>query len=334
MLHAPLEIAGQVALSAYGLRAIGVEASSFSRTHKFKYPVAPNIVPGAGRLPWLKAATHAVLTHDTLHFFFGESFLGERYQALDARVLRGCGWRVVVEFVGSDVRMPSVEAARNPYYVAKEGRSDERALALMRAWNRATHGHAIICDPALEVFVQPHFEHVHVVPFRVDTRRLTPRPPGRDVRRPLLVHAPSDLAGKGTSHVRAAVETLQERGLDFDYRELHGLTNQEVEQVCMQADLVVDQLCVGSHGVFAAEAMSMGKPVVCYLEPDVVPLYPTDLPIINANPATVVDVLGEWLENPVARETRGVESRAYAERIHDVRVVAHRLRQIYDELSA
>ena len=50
-----------------------------------------------------------------------------------------------------------------------------------------------------------------------------------------------------------------------------------------KADVIVDQLRCGSHGVFAVEAMATGKPVLCYIRDELVetskqtrrdPIYP------------------------------------------------------------
>lgn len=99
-----------------------------------------------------------------------------------------------------------------------------------------------------------------------------------------------------------------------------------------QADIVVDQLLLGSHGILAAEAMAMGKPVICYLLPELVPTYPPGLPIINANPATFVDVLAEWLSDPERRIAAGHASRSYAVEVHDAGAVAAEALSVYDKL--
>jgi hypothetical protein len=332
VLHAPVEIAGQAALSAYGLRAIGVPSHAFSRPHAFGYAIAADIVPGPGRAAWLRAAVSAAARHDVVHFYFGQSFVPEILRGLDARLLRRAGRRVVVEFLGSDVRMPSVEAARNPHYVPLGGEDDEVADRRMRRWSAITGGHAIVCDRALKAFVAPRFEHVHVVPFRIDTRAFEPAPPRLDAPKPVVVHAPSTLAAKGTPHVRAAIEELRSRGAELEYVELHGVPQAEVAAACRRADLVVDQLCAGSHGVFAVEAMSMGKPVVCNILPELVGEYPEGFPVIPATPETLVDVLADWLGRPHDRHELGVASRAYAERVHDVRAVARQLLDVYGRL--
>ncbi len=331
VLHAPMEIAGQAGLSVAGLRELGVRAHTFAGVHAFRYEAAPDIVPAPGRVPFLRAAAGAALRHDVLHFHYGRSFVRDQ---LDARMLARLGKRVVVEFHGSDVRMPSVERARNPWYVQLEGETDEGAAELLERWPPITRGHVVQCDHSLDVFTAPHFEHVHVVGHRVDTRRFAPAPPKPDARVPVIVHSPSDRAAKGTVHVRRAVAALQARGAELEYVEVHGVGQREARAAYARADLVIDQLCAGTHGVFAVEAMALAKPVVCFMAQDLLETFPADLPIINADPDTVERVLGEWLERPAERHRLGIRSRAYAERRHDIRVVARRLLDVYDRLGS
>ena len=75
------------------------------------------------------------------------------------------------------------------------------------------------------------------------------------------MHAPSDPRAKGTAFIRRAAELVD----GIDYRELTGRSHAQVLRALEHADLVIDQLCFGSNGVLAMEAMSMAKPVVCYL---------------------------------------------------------------------
>jgi glycosyltransferase involved in cell wall biosynthesis len=332
VLHAPVEVAGQAALAAYGLREIGVPAHAFARMHAFRYPVAPDVVPGPSRLAWARAALRAARGHDVIHFYFGQSFIPEALRGIDARLLRRAGRRVVIEFLGSDIRMPSIEARRNPWYTPSAGEDDAIAERRMRRWCEITEGHAIVCDRALTAFAELFFPHVHVVPFRVDTRAFAPAPPSPAPHTPVIVHAPSNPAVKGTPHVRAAIEALRARGAELEYVELQGVAQHEVAAACARADVVVDQLRIGSHGVFAVEAMSMAKPVICHISADLRPAYPAGFPIIAATPETIADVLGDWLERPRERHERGLASRAYAERVHDARAVARRLLEVYEQL--
>jgi hypothetical protein len=333
VLHAPLEISGQMSLSVRGLRECGVEADLFAALHAFGYD-PPDIVRPPGRPAYLVAVLGALRSYDVFHFGFASSFAPRRLRLIDARALRLANRRVVVEFHGSDVRMPSLESARNPYYVRHEGEDDLNADTIMRRWSAVTAGHAVTCDHHLDLFVRRHFEHIHHVGHRVDTARLIPRPPRVDTKVPMLVHAPSHLAVKGTGHLRRAVEELRTEGVELEYVELHGKSHTQVLRDLEKADLVVDQLCAGAHGALSVEAMGLAKPVICYMLPEYADQMPPDCPIINADPITIKEVLSRWLADAEMRRTRGLVSRAYVERHHDIRVVARRLIEVYEALPS
>ncbi len=315
-------------LSVLGQRQLGVQATGFAPAHSFDYP-APDLVASRNRLRYLRTALRASREHEVIHFYFGRSFLP---RLLDPPWLRRLGKRVVVEFLGSDVRMPSVEHRRNPYYVPIDWEDDQRATRLMTRWSEITGGHVIVGDHSLKTVLEPHFPHIHVVGQRVDLSLLHPAPPDPESARMRVIHSPTDLAAKGTEHVRRAVAALEATGAPIDYVEVRDVSHAQALATYGTADLVVDQLCAGSHGVFAAEAMALAKPVVCYLLPELEVGYPPGLPIINANPETIGAVLADWIGRPRERHQRGLESRAYAERVHDHRVVAQRLLDIYETL--
>jgi len=187
-------------------------------------------------------------------------------------------------------------------------------------------------DIAMNAYLDPYFEHIHLVPKRVNVAALDPAPPDPEASRMRVVHAPTHLEGKGTRFVRAAIDSLVAEGAPIDYVEVHGMSHERALEICRGADLVVDQLCSGSYGVLAAEAMGLAKPVVCYLLPEIEAASPEDLPIINANPETVKDVLSGWLERPRERHQRGLASRRFAEREHDHRTAASKLLDVYRAL--
>lgn len=309
VLHAPVEIAGQAGASVLGLRAIGVEAQLAAPRHPFGYRPSPDFVLEGGRVRYLTRAFRAARRCDVFHFHYGQSFVsGNR----DVPLLRGT---VVAEFHGSDVRMPSLEGARNPHYVAIPGEDDAQATARMERWAQLTGGHAIAADPQLDLFLARHFEHIHRVPLRIDVASLAPGGGGRGV-----LHAPSDVAAKGTVHVRAAV-----RALGLDYVEVRGAGRAELHEALTHADIVVDQLCLGSYGALAVEAMAMAKPVVCNVVHG-------DAPIVRADPTNIAAVLGDLAGEPARWRELGIAGRQYAERVHDAPVVARRLVEIYERL--
>jgi glycosyltransferase involved in cell wall biosynthesis len=83
-----------------------------------------------------------------------------------------------------------------------------------------------------------------------------------------------------------------------------------------RADIVVDQVAIGSYGVFACEAMAAGKPVIAYLS-DTVEKLLGEHPIANAAPDSVGSAIEMLLDDRSAAAERGVASAAYVRRVHD-----------------
>lgn len=334
VLLAPLEIAGQVALTAAGLRAEGHDAVAYCEPHPMRYAITHSGPRGRWPLGWklqrIAYAPWALARTDVFHYQNGTSLIPAAGY-LDARAARRLGRRVVVEFWGGDLRMPDIEAARNPFYVphpSEDGSGRDR----LRRWMEVTDGHVVVADHFGDAHLEGIATHVHVVGQRVDLARFTPRPPDPDRAEPILLHAPSNLEVKGTSVIRAAVEELERRGRRFRYVEMTGVTNDQVLAILADADIVIDQIRLGSHGIFAVEAMAAGKPVVCRISDEMAAAYPADLPIVSADPTDLTDVLDGLIADGERRHRLGVAGRAYAETHHDHRLVARRLLDVYASL--
>jgi glycosyltransferase involved in cell wall biosynthesis len=112
---------------------------------------------------------------------------------------------------------------------------------------------------------------------------------------PVVLHAPSASALKGSAYVDPVLTDLDARGL-IEYQRVQGVPHSELAEMVKSADIVVDQLLLGSYGVFACEAMAAGRVTVGHIADPVRDLLPTDLPIAEATP----DNLSEVIERLVA----------------------------------
>ncbi len=170
-----------------------------------------------------------------------------------------------------------------------------------------------------------------VVPPGIDLRDYTPHPPS-DAPRPVVLHAPSSRRRKGTEHVIAACEQLP-----VELEIVEGLHHDEARRRYERADIVVDQLNAGWYGLFAIEAMALGKPVVTFLHEEAVAraeaAFDTRVPIVSATAETLVDKLRPLVEDAAERRRIGAASRAYVEQIHDADRIADRLLDIYSRLQ-
>jgi glycosyltransferase involved in cell wall biosynthesis len=169
-----------------------------------------------------------------------------------------------------------------------------------------------------------------VIPPGIDLARIRPEPPS-DRERPLIVHAPSSRRRKGTEHVLAAVE-----GLDADLELVEGLHHDEAFERYRAADIVVDQLNAGWYGLFAIEAMALGKPVVTFLHDEAVrrteEATGARVPLVSATAETLREALRPLVADGARRSELGAESRAYVEQVHDLEHVTDRLLDLYARL--
>jgi hypothetical protein len=238
---------------------------------------------------------------DVFHFHFGLTLVP---QSLQYPVLRAARKKSVMHYLGSDIR------GRTPEQLAPGRKADAQVVGSYDA---------IRWVPEAEV-----------IPPGVDLARIRPEPPSGRAR-PLIVHAPSSRRRKGTEHVLAAVE-----GLDADLELVEGLRHDEAFERYRAADLVVDQLNAGWYGLFAIEAMALGKPVVTFLHDEAVrrseEAFGVRVPIVSATAETLREALRPLVADPSRRRDLGAASRAYVEHVHDVERVTDRLLDLYARL--
>jgi len=350
VLHLPYNIASQLSVTVRGLRSIGVDARGIFQPVAGDFISSPDgieALPPEPQWPrgWRWARQHAARYHhlwsaikwaDLLHWHWDSRVLHGNASLRWARLLGRPG---VVEYWGDDIRVAEIEAADNPLYAAHMSpeylarqtpqQSMERQLPFARA------GFAcIVSHPAMRRYVrQDLFRRVYLVRQRVFLPEYLPRPP--DPRRsvPLIVHSPTNLGLKGTRFVTSVAEKLA-RKYDFQFRLVHGVSRREALAIRSDADIFVDQVIMGTHGLSSVEAMALAKPVVCYIKPSMTGEYPPELPIVNANPDTLEAALEKLIQDGELRHRLGLAGRAYVEQYHDATLIAAQLQQIYREVGA
>ena len=288
------------------LRRKGLDARLVVFNRSRFHPEADWSLERRGGLPRRLATQAAAFARllpktDVFHFYFGLTLVPK---SLQFPILRATRRKSVFHYLGSDIRGKTRDELA---YGARAGAEIVGSYAALR-W----------------------VPGAHVVPPGLELGLYTPRPPS-DNPRPLVVHAPSSRERKGTAHVIEACEQLP-----VELEIVENLTHDRAREHYARADIVVDQLNAGWHGVFALEAMALGKPVVSHLEPDVVEQsaegYGVRIPIVPATKETLVDALRPLVEDAAHRRELGAAGRAYVEQVHDIDRVADLLIDIYARL--
>jgi glycosyltransferase involved in cell wall biosynthesis len=158
--------------------------------------------------------------------------------------------------------------------------------------------------------------------FPVDTEALRPHVPTVAVDRPLVVHAPNHRLVKGTDLLLLALERLRSRGLGFELRLVERVPRDEALALYAQADVIADQFCMGSFGLFAVEGLALGKPVLTYLDQETLGDPVFDLPLLNAHQDNLDAVLAVLLQVGELRARLGRAGRSAVERYQSIPALA------------
>ena len=307
VVHCPVNTAGVPWQNVQALRRHGVDAKLVVFERYRLHPEADwslDRAEGFARrqLAQWKAFLHLLPETDVFHFYFGLTLVPKSLQFPILRLLRR---KSVLHFLGSDIR------GRSPENLSYTNSADAQIVGSYDAirW----------------------VPDAHVVPPGIDLQVFRPVAAPEN-ERPLVVHAPSNRVRKGTDHVIAAC-----RELDVDLEIVEGLHHEEARRRYERADIVVDQLNAGWYGLFAIEAMALGKPVVTSLHADAVDrteaAFDVELPLVHATKDTLVDALRPLVDSPEERRRIGDESRAYVEQVHDGDRNVGRLIDIYDQIA-
>jgi glycosyltransferase involved in cell wall biosynthesis len=345
VLHLPVNISSQISCTVRALRSIGVEAHGLVRRS--------SVIQDSGELEcvdwigglrpiarlirgirWRSKLLRRVNWADVIHWHWGDT----TWRGLDLRYI---AWRKkprLIEFWGDDLRQSQIASRDNSFLNAMYAKDPTRAVDRGAEAQTLFRKHGFDClIPGYELadYLRPDlFTGYYQTRPRLMLEDYIPKFPEASNRKPLLVHAPSETTVKGTDAVLAAVAEVS-RDQSFDFRLIHNLPRAQALEVVASCDVFLDQFVLGCEGLAALEAMALGKPVVCFIKPSLMPRYPSGLPIIVADQNTLSDAIRDLVQDGARRRDAGIRSRDYVEEHHDARKVAAELKEIYaDVLSA
>ncbi len=360
ILHCPTTTGGNPQGLCRAERELGIASWSLTLVqHACDYPLADEVTlkgnPFSDELRRWRAVWRALRRYDVVHFNFGSSLFDRFGQGLaitrlmarwtelaDVKLARRLGRIVAVTFQGSDARQGDYCRAHYPiHFVHEPGfdlysrKTDEHKRERIRAFDRYAHLIYAVNPDLLNVLPT----RASFLPYaHVDPREWRYREAGlSDV--PHVIHAPTNRVGKGTRHILEAVNRLKSEGVPFRFTLVEGLPHAEARKIYESADMVVDQLLAGFYGGLAVELMAMGRPVICYLREEDMHFLPAamwrEMPVINASPKNIYEVLKHWLTAGRAKLRRqGELSRRYVERWHDPLKIAARVKADYESAYA
>ncbi|MBO1511740.1 glycosyltransferase [Metabacillus bambusae] len=329
VLHGSIEIANQMNSLTKGLQNIGINARSLNYYPSYlnysnNYRVNISKIKNADEISNLttEIGLKAIEKFDIFHFHFGTTLISDHS---DLRILKDSGKRVYMQHWGSDVMQNSIAEKISKYVVVKNTDEDsiKRKLDFLSKYIK----HCIV-GVGLYEYVKDFYENVHISRAAIDIDSYAPSISTTKKSKPLIVHAPTSPEHKGTKYILKAIENLKIK-YDFDFILVQNMSHEEAKNIYRKADLIVDQILIGAYGLFAVEAMALGKPVITWISEFMKDKYPKELPIISANPENIEKKIEAVLKDKDMREELGFEGRNYVEEYHDMNKIAEVLQNIY-----
>jgi hypothetical protein len=244
----------------------------------------------------------------------------------DLPVLSEAGIRAALLFHGSDVRDPDAHLARHGHSAYRDAPPE----ILERLRELAPRRREIAAESGLPLFVTTpdlldDLPRARWLPLTVDVDRWYCEAPVMERPRPVVLHAPSKRWTKGSGGIVPVLERLDAAG-KIEFRLVEEVPPARLRRLVHDADLVVDQLAIGSYGAFGAEAMAAGKPTIAYLHEATAERMGERPPAVHATPSTLEEVVVSLLDDRDGARETGLASMRFARRVHDGRAAAAALR--------
>jgi glycosyltransferase involved in cell wall biosynthesis len=353
ILILPINIASQPSITAEALNKIdGINAKCITNIkHPLqtlnsntvyipisnKYPKKKIIRWIYYKLTYKKKIKKWIRWADVLHYVWGPAFEDGK----DVELALKLNKPIFIEWFGGDIRdykylftiNKHYQKIFNKNYEYYDLESSEYSQKVQKLFSDANA--TPLLAPEMKLFLNRSLFPAGSIDImqRMNVKNFSSILPQIKNEKPLIIHSPSARVCKGTSYILNAVNELKIE-IEFDFILIENLPRYEALKLMRECDIFIDQLIIGSYGSASIEAMCFGKPVVCYILPEVYSAgLPYECPIISANPDNIKDQLKNLIKDHALRNVLGKKSRAYVEKYHDADILAHDLIKIYKSES-
>lgn len=329
ILFAPHEIGGQMQVMVEELRSRGYYATAVNYNQEwFGHVNDVNLeiskVPSkVGRHVTLALFTAwAVRNYDIFHFFWGSSLYGfGPLPHLDLPLLRRLKKKIYVHFRGLDIidlkYFDYLRAQTAGDHVDEPPMTRPDQLKRIAYWRRYADK-MLVSEPDL-LWVVPEATMVQQA-IKLDYWKPTRKETAGDDGIVRIAHAPSMRRKKGTEFVERTIAELKAEGLPVELVLIEKVPFDQVKTLYESCDIGIDQVLYGWYGKVSIELMALGKPVICYINDELVK-YRDDMPIVNANPNNLTDQVRGLVNDRQLRQALGLQGIEYVTKHHDVKAI-------------
>ena len=276
----------------------------------------------------------ALWKYDIFQFYFNGGYLSHTpLKWIELPLLKLAGKKIVVSPYGADVMMPS--KIKNKYkwnfalFIEDSGINEKKISKNIQYFSKYSDfiiGVEGYTDYLLRWDIIMHYVPIDPIAwipvYQTNNSKIK------------IVHAPNHRILKGTQYLIDVCEELKNEGYPIELVIVEKIKNNDAKRIYEQADIIADQFIGGWYGLFAIEAMALGKPVLCYMREDLLMGNPRvkDCPIVNTNPDNLKDNLIKLINNENLRIELGKRGRKYIEKYHTKEYIGAQMDKIYRNL--
>lgn len=264
---------------------------------------------------------------DYFHFVFNMALMPDRR---DLVLLKALNKRTFMHNLGSEIRIPSLARKHHPYWKVAEkdylSHLNEPGIIQNLKFVSSYIDNVIVNDYEMLSYVKDYYKNVYMIglPISLDKYPYTPSLN----KKLLIVHAPTNPAVKGSYYFLKAVEELQSE-FDFDFIKVQGYSHDEAKKIYRRADIILDELVIGTYGSLTMESLSMGKCVVTYISDAFPTPHESKIPVQIATIDNVKEKIRELILSDDLRQSLSINGRKYVETYCDVKKICKNLLDIY-----
>jgi len=221
--------------------------------------------------------------YDVFFFLSGETLLTRKLRPFEFRLYKLLGKRVVMSFVGADIRSPKYLQWKNEHlYEFLQGAQEPKKTEpfqdkLIRDARKYAEKIFVSTPDLLDIIPEAEYFPVmlDIEQFRHDFEAAIPfEKPDDEI---WILHAPSEPRTKGSGHIHVVLEELEkkhEKKVRFilparNYQPVahaYSVTRYELFRWYKSCDIVIDQMLIGWYGMQAVEAIASGKISVVFID--------------------------------------------------------------------
>lgn len=265
------------------------------------------------------------------HFYFGRSLFAHHF---DLPFYNIFGKKVVFHYLGVDVQQYGVSVSKykttNIKSYISDGNTHDEIISKRIEKEYRYSDLMVVCAPYISEFVNNSI----VVPLAINLDQYQYHEMNPISKVLKIMHAPTSRGNKGTEYIIEAVGKLTNEGYDIDLMLIENVSHNNLKEKYKECDLFIDQILAGWYGTASIEAMAIGRPTICFIREEYFKYidYGQNIPILNATPDTIFQVLKNAIDQKEKLPGIGRMSRDFVEKIHNSTKLADTLISLYEKM--